>query len=308
MSRLHYALPIDVVRRFNPQITRSNLEDWKSSPDAALVGYEDIDTITSRLEGIESKWDRKATPMRPVRIGSEAAPIYESAKGKGFPVNIYLDHMNIAPIDPNAGDFIERRTGRDSWTDITNREGSSWVADYREGTLTVYELPGYGNLPVLRNYRDRFIKLSYRLGAGGDYANAGETTLTASLASGDTSTVGVEHASRLPPSGGTMLVGSDEYIVVSEVDHGSGEIRVAERGVRRTEDVQHDAGTRVHYCPMDVREAIAAKTAEELVRSDGWTVDVADGDGSVDPERKIDDWEDEWTSTIAEYNDNYGYQ
>lgn len=308
MPRLNYALPIDVVRRFNPQVTRSNLEDWQSSPDEALIGYEDVDAIASRIEGVEAKWDRQATPMKAVPVASSDAPIIKSAKGKGYPVHVYLDNMNIAPIDANEGDFVERRTGRGNWTDITNEEGSSWAADYRKGILTVFELPGRGHLPVLRRFRDRFLRLSYRIGAGGDYANAGQTTLTSTLASGSTSTIGVQHASRLPRNGGTMLIGGDEYVVVDSVDHANDEISIAERAVRRTEDVEHASGTTVHYCPMDVREAVAAKAAQELVRSDGWTLDVADSDHSVDPERKLDDWETEWEGTVSEYSEQAGYQ
>lgn len=308
MSRLTYALPVDVVRRFNPQITQSNLEDWQSDPEAAIIGHEDVDKISARVEGVEAKWDRNARPMRSVRVGSQDAPVYQSAKGRGFPIHVYLDNRNVAPFDASQGDFIERRTGRDSWTDITNEEGSSWVADYREGTLTLYELPGRGHMPVLRRHRDRFIRLSYRVGAGGDFQHAGETTLSAQLGQGATTTVGVADASRLPASGGVMLVGGAEYIDVSSVDRSTDEITVASRGVRATTDADRPSGSTVHYCPVDVREAVAAKAAEELVRYDDWTSELVDNGRAVQAERKLDDWEDEWTSTVAQYSDNYGYQ
>jgi len=308
MSRLHYALPIDVVRRFNPQITESNLQDWSNNPKEALIGHEDIDKIVSRVEGVKAKWDRNARPMRSVRVGSQDAPVYKSAKGRGFPVHVYLDNRNVAPFDASQGDFTERRTGRDNWTDITNEEGSSWVADYREGTLTVYELPGRGHLPVLRRYRDRFIRLSYRTGAGGDYAHAGQTTLSAQLAQGATTTVSVADASRLPRTGGVMLVDGSEYIDVSDVDHSADEITARARGVRATSDADRASGSTVHYCPMDVREAVAAKAAQELVRYDDWTDVLVDNGRAPEPERKLDDWEAEWQQTVAQYSDNYGYQ
>jgi len=308
MSRLHYALPIDVVRRFNPQITQSNLKNWESSSEEALIGHEDIDKISARVEGIEAKWDRNARPMRPVRIGSQDAPIYLSAKGAGFPVNAYLDERNILPLDPKEGDFVERRTGRDSWVDITNREGQAWVANYREGTLTIFRLPGHGSLPVLRNYRDRFVRLSYRLGVGGEYGQAGQTTLTSTLAQSATGTIGIDDASRLPPGGGVMLVDGAEYIDVSSANHDADKITIRARGVRATSDAERASGSTIHYCPIDVREAIAAKAAQELVRFDDWTDELVDGGRAVQAERKLDDWESEWTDAVADYSDNYGYQ
>ncbi|MBX0350477.1 hypothetical protein [Haloarcula pellucida] len=299
---------MDVVRRFNPQITQSNLESSSSNPEEALIGHKDVDKISARIEGVEAKWNRSARPMRPVRIGSRDAPVYLSAKGAGFPVHAYLDEQNILPLDPNEGDFIERRTGRDTWTDITTREGQAWVADYRMGKLTIFRLPGHGSLPVLRNYRERFVRLSYRLGVGGEYGTAGQTTLTSQLAQGSTTTIGVDDASRLPPSGGVMLVDGAEYVDVASVDHSADEITIRARGVRATSDADRASGSTVHYCPMDVREAVAAKAAEELVRFDDWTDELVDGGRAVQAERKLDDWESEWTNTIAQYSDNYGYQ
>jgi hypothetical protein len=307
MPRLNYALPVDVVRRFNPQITQENLQNWESDPEAALIGHEDYEKIVARLEGVESKWERKATPMRAVHVRSSDTPVYKSAKGAGFPVHVYLGHRNVIPFDAAQGDFIERRTGRDTWTDITNEEGSSWVADYEMGRLTVFELPGRGHLPVLRRYRDRFVRLNYRIGAGGDYARAGQTTLAAQLKTGSTTTVSVSDASRLPREGGTMLVDGAEYVDVSSVDHDADEVSVATRGVRDTTDQDHSSEAVIHYCPMNVREAVAAKAAKELVQYDDWTAELVDNGRAVQAERKLDDWESEWMDALGEYGDKYGY-
>lgn len=309
MPRLNYALPTDVVRRFNPQITHENLANWESDPTASMIGNEDLEVVTSRLEGVESKWDRNATPMRPVRVGSRDAPIYKSAKGRGFPVHVYLDHRNIHPIDPDR-DVIERRTGRDSWTDITRREGSSWTADYRKGKLTVYTLPGRGNLPALRNYRDRFIRISYRLGAGGDYSNAGQTTLEGELTADQTGsvTVSVADASRLPRTGDTMLVGGSEYVQVSDVDHTTDEITISNRGLRLSPEEAHSAGETIHFCPMDVREAVAAKAARELVLFDDWADELVESGDAPRPEAKLDNWDAEWNDAVSDYGSLGGYR
>jgi len=301
MPRLTYALPMDALRKFDPTMQQSDLDN------NAFIGHDDEEIIISRLEGVESKWDRNATPMRPVRVGGGDAPKYKSAKGAGFPVHVYLDHRNVIPFDASQGDMIERRTGRDSWTDITNREGSSWVADYEMGKLTLYTLPGRGNLPALRNYRDRFVRLSYRLGAGGDYISAGQTTLSASLSAGATETVSVANASRLPETGGVMLVGGSEYVEISAVDESADEVTIRSRGLRLSEDTSHDTGTVIHYCPMDVREAIAAKAARELVIYDDYTDWLVEGSEAFDRRAKLDEWEQEWNSTVASYNGNSGY-
>jgi rhodanese-related sulfurtransferase len=301
MPRLNYALPVDVIRKFDPTLEPEDLDNNE------FIGHDDEEIIIARIEGLEAKWDRRAAPMRPVRVGGGDTPKYKSAKGAGFPVHVYLDHMNVIPFDSAQGDVLERRTGRDSWTNIMNREGSAWVADYDEGKLTLYTLPGRGSLPALRRHRDRFVRLSYRLGAGGGYATAGQTTLSSALATGTTDTVAVADASRLPETGGTMLVGGTEYVEVSAVDHAADEITIRTRGLRVSSDTDHPDGTVVHYCPLDVREAIAAKAARELVIYDDYTDWMVEGSEAFDRRAKLEEWESEWTTTVANYSDAAGY-
>lgn len=205
--------------------------------------------------------------------------------------------------------MLERRSGRDNWTSIIDQEGSAWVADYEMGKLTLYELPGAGHLPaLLRNWRERFIRTSYRLGIGGEYARAGQTTLSNSLSQGTTGTVSVADATRLPPEGGTMLVGSTEYVAVGSVDHGADELTIDTRGVRATQDTDHDAGAIVHFCPLDVRDAIAGKAAAELQGYDIFVDQLIDTGEAVNPRDRIETWETEWNRAVASYSDNYGYK
>jgi hypothetical protein len=300
MPRLSYALPSDVLRRVDPTATTSDLMDTN------VFGAQDRETLRSRLEGVESKWDRHATPMRPVPVGSRETPKYHSAKGGGYPVHIYLEHQHIHPIDASMGDLIERRTGRGSWTDITTQEGSAWTADYEMGRLTVYKLPGAGALPALRDYRDRFLRVSYHLAAGGDYSRAGQTTIDGDVSMGTDGTLSVAHASRLPRSGGTMLLGGSEYVHVDSVDHETDEIEIATRGVRRSEKAAHGSEPVIHYCPMDVREAVAAKAAREFVIVDDLTEWLFD-DPNIDLETKLEEWEAEWQEAVGGYSDNAGY-
>lgn len=295
---------MDVYRRFNPQVTESNLDS-----DSVIGSTDDLEIIVASIEGVEGKWNRNARPMTPEPVG-RGGWIYKSAKGAGLPLNIYLDHMWVIPFDAAQGDAIERRTGLDTWTDITSEEGSSWTANYRKGKLTLIELPGHGSLPALRRFKDRFIRVTYRVGLGGEFQVAGLTTLTEQLAQGSTTTIGVDDAQRLPPSGGTMLIDGTEYVEISSVAHDTNELTVASRGLRLTSDQAHASGVEIHYCPLDVREAVAAKAAQELVRHNDWTDQLVETGGQATPpaERKLQDWEDEWTGALANYSDNYGYQ
>lgn len=298
MARTTYALATDVTRRFDPTLTQSQLE----SDD--FIGQDDLDTIRSRLEGVESTWDHEATPMRAVPVGSRDAPQYFDAKGSPWPVTIYLDHRNVAPLDPNQGDFIKTRTGRDDYSDITGREGSAWVADYDMGVITVYRYPGAGQLPAFHRIRDRFVKIAYHLGAGGDFAAAGQTTLAEDVSADATPTVSVTDVDRLPRSGEyTMLLGGAEYVGARVADLDAGTVELTARGRRRTDAQQaHASGTTLHYCPMTVREAVAAKTARELVIYDDYTDWLVEGSEAFDRQSKLDAWDSEWTQALGNFS------
>lgn len=304
MSRPTYCTALDVLRRFDPQIDQTALDGKE------FIGNNDEEQVIARIEGVESKFEREARPLREVRVGAgPGSYVYKSAKGRGFPVHVYLDHMQIVPIDPAAGDVIERRTGRDNWVDITNQEGSAWVADYRKGKLTVFELPGRGHLPVLRNYRDRYIRISYRHGAlGGDPRAGGQATLGENLTQGQTGTVSVTDAGRLPGTGGTMLIDGAEYVEIAAVDLENNTVDIAARGLRGTADAARSSGDILHYCPMDVREAIASLTAREAVLYDDWTDQLIDTASGPKPAPKLDEWKQEFDDAVANYTDNYGYK
>jgi hypothetical protein len=307
MSRLTYATVVDVARRFDPRLDQASL----LSGELLEGDANDVETIQSRLDGIESKWDRQATPMRAIPIGSRTAPKVFDAKGSPWPVTIYLDHQNVAPLDPSMGDFIETRAGRDNYTDITAQRGSAWTADWDMGTITVHRYPGAGQLPAFHRIRDKFVRISYHVAAGGDRFRAGETTLTESLGESADGEVSVTQASRLPRGGGVMLVGGGsipggEYVDVASVDHDADTVEIADRGLRGTSNVAHDSGGSIHYCPMDVREAVAAKAAVELALTEDFTEWLFDGD--VDRQTRMDTWDSEWSNTVASYSDQAGYE
>jgi len=90
------------------------------------------------------------------------------------------------------------------------------------------------------------------------------------------------------------------------VDHDNDEIEIVSRGVRYTEDVEHDSGTTIHFCPLDVRDAVAAMGAVELLRTDAFTEAAYDGD--LDVSDKTEQWTDEYESAVGRYTDARGYK
>ncbi|MFB6189337.1 MAG: hypothetical protein ABEI57_05590, partial [Halapricum sp.] len=273
---------------------------------AALIGHEDVDKVNARIEGVEAKFESETSnALREVRVGSVGEPAtyeyYGNKYWKYSPATVYLDHRNILPIDPAQGDALEIRIGRDNWRDITGEEGQRWTANYRKGKLEIYS-----RLRQSTRYRnindDRFVRLTYRYGSlGGDRNSGGETTLAQSLATDVTGQVDVANVSRLPASGGTMLLGGAEYVSIETVDPQADTVTIRERGLRATQSVAFESGDTLHYCPMNVREGIAAKAARELVLYDDWTDELVEAGTVPQPQAKLDEWEQEWNQTVARY-------
>lgn len=304
MPRVNYCLPIDVVRRFNPAITQSTIDS-----DGYLT--EDTrDAIASRIEGVESQFETDTgAALREVRVGSQGAPAtYETLpakRGGRMPVTYTLDHRNVHPIDSAQGDTVEVRTGKDSWDDITADAGTRFkLIDPRQGKLEFYSRYRQTVALRIRPGVDGFIRLTYRYGGlGGSPTEGGQTTLGAALSNGATpSNLSVSDASRLPNEGGVMLVNGLEYVRVTNVDTTNDEVDIAERGLRRTASTHdHSSGDILHYCPIRVRESIAAKAAEELVRYDAFVEDLLPSNADIDPTRKLDDWSAEYDRLTARY-------
>lgn len=308
MGRLTYSVPEDVVRlAFGATTPRAGTSDIATALDAneVLGTQDDRAYLTTLLDRAESRWDSEATPMKPTPVGSASVPNYYSAKGKPWPVRIYLDHRNVHPLDANAGDVLAIRTGRDQYHDILGQEGSAWTADYEDGIITIHRAPGAGHLPSFYRIREKFLKINYRISAGGDFSRAGQTTLGESLTDTQTGTVDVANADRLPESGETVLLGGTEYAYVSSADHSGDTIELAERGVDLTPATSHNSGAEIHYCPSEVRDAVGLMAAIRVATGESFTEGAFDGD--LDWSSRKDDWNDEIDRTVANYTDQGGY-
>lgn len=255
---LPYAHPVDVARALD------------KSPD--MIDESEKERYATRAAAASQKWDSDTgTPMRSVRVGAPERPetweVYDAADSNGYrPVVFDLNHSPINPIDPEAGDTIEVRDGRDEYNDITDEQGDGWVIDYPKGQLKIYRF--IINTNFFERSTERFLRITYRHGAlGGSRERGSETTLS-TAAEFDTDTLDVVDASFLPEPPFAALVGSGvdlEYVRVLSLN---GDSLNVTRGVSETVETDHPQGAEVQYVPRDVREAVAAKAAERLVMND----------------------------------------
>jgi len=280
-------LPTDVIRRFDPQIPESDLRNvTQGSP----IGRDDYETIVSKIEGVESKL--RAETGRPYLRRQEGDP--DAPETWTTPMSVDWDRSRpVAKIFCTLpDDEVIEILGiefRDSFDTFHTVDLDNVSLNPNQGTLSIRRgvLPsGIWNWISHEGYN---VRVAYTYGArGGSDGRAGQTTLTEQV-DDTTGTVDVENETRLPPSGGTMLL-EDEY-VGAEV--GDGQVDLVERGLRGTSASSHDSGDTLHYCPINVREGVAAKAAMELVTVVD-KIDEAVGE-QFNPSEKREVWEAEWS-------------
>jgi len=292
---LPYCSPEDIRRKLD--------QPARTLDSAARRRYE------TRAESASDEWDSATgTPMRTVRVGIAEEPRtweYHDAHSIGGrpPQQIPLKYDSIVPVDRSAGDRIEIRTGRDSWDDVTDEEGDSWVIDYRRGQIKLYRF--LINRLRFEQQSERFIRLSYRHGGlGGDRASGVSAALDADVAEGDT-TLPLVNAARFPDAPIVVAVGttgSFEYVRVTGVDRANDELTV-DRGVRATDAQSHSSGADVQYSPTDVREAVAARAAELLTLDDDADTSIPDDGQLTSRSERADRFRTEWEMAAARYSD-----
>ena len=290
---LPYATPEDVARL---------LDD----PPEQLTS-ERRTVYQSRVERASQKWDKSTgEPMRTIRTGSRDRPEtweqHDAREVRGAPpVRINLDHGDIVPFDRDAGDRLEIRKGRDTFDDVTDEEGDTWVLDYRRGELKIYRF--LIDRAVFERAAQRFMRITYRHGGlGGDRDRGAETATTAS-ATPDATTLPVAEASVFPQAPFSALVGSrttQEVVEVTDVDPDTDELTVA-RGQEFTTPVTLSSGDTVQYTPADVREAVASKATEQVIMNDDADFAVPDNGNLSSRAERAERLRDEWEQTAATY-------
>ncbi|MEF8825436.1 MAG: hypothetical protein V5A34_05605 [Halapricum sp.] len=297
-----YCTVTDVLRRFDPGLSVADL-------GSAVFGIDSAEDVRARIRAVSQDWDRDTgTALRHLRAGSPGAPRtyeYQNARRQRtrYPLRVELDHDDIVPFNAVAGDVLEIRTGRDNWDDVTDAEGDEWVLLHDSGELKVFEF--LVDRIFFEAPDERYLRATYRYGAlGGARGRGGETTLTSDVDATSTS-LSVTNAARLPASGVMLLpnpeTDSSEYVRVTDVDTDTDTLTV-QRGVNGTVVAGHDEGTAVHYCPQDVRDAVAGEAAAELIRYDLSTQRQDSDDAAIPPRDKLEDWRQEYRRTKAKYS------
>lgn len=294
-----YCHIVDVVRKFDPTITETEVDinDFITNEDRAQLRAR-IDAVCADFE------DETGMAMRRGRFGAPNAPeTYEhqdvANRRPSKPLWATLTYRPVLPFDSAENDTLEIRTGKDSWEDVTDSAGDEFVLDNRTGRLKLYRT-------LLNRIHwdapdDRFLRATYRYGAlGGSQYAGGQTTLDGDIADSDTS-ISVANAARLPDRG-VVLIANDEYARITSVDHSTNTLTVT-RGLRATSAAAQSDGDAVHFCPENVRDAIAGQAARELVLYDDWVNRIVETEEGLQPSDKLDAWEDAYESLLSKHSE-----
>jgi len=189
--------------------TSQNSVRYASADDVLLALDKDPDEVNEQLrnraqqraEAATEKWiNRTGRPFHPVQIGNPDEPrtweIHDSQDAETWdPVRVMLDNRRILPLDPDEGDSLEVRTGRDDWDDITDGEGQEWVLDYRDRRLLLYRRRL--NLVPFDDPNTRFVRICYRYGPLGEDVEITADDVVESVPADVTGAVAAKAAMRL---------------------------------------------------------------------------------------------------------------
>jgi hypothetical protein len=297
-----YCHIIDVLRRFDPGLTVSDLEG-----SGSFVGPDGVQKVEAKIQEAGDIFEDKTRhAFRERRVGAPGRPdTYEHHGVKRHTFRsgskVWLEHRHVVPIDPDEGDAVEVRIGRDDWRDITGDEGPRWNANYVDGWIRLHSRWQATNR-WQKDLRENNIRVTYRYGAlGGDRGRGGETALSGSV--DDSSAPAVDGPGRLPPRG-TVLVGgpeNGEYVEYGGIDYTTGELERVSRGQRATAADSREEGTLVHYCPLSVRSAVADKTAVELLTYDDFTNQIGESD-NISPSNKVETWNENFEKALQKHS------
>lgn len=295
MPRTFYATPVDVLGKIVPNFTEQQLNDDQ------LFDYDDREWMLSKIEEYELKFEnetghawrerREGSPGHRSTYESWDVDFWRHQNG----ATLWLDHREVVPIDAEEGDALLLRTGRDNWRDITAQEGTMWSMNYDEARLRIFGhrfRGGWRKAGLTDN-----VRLTYRYGAlGGSENRGGQTELNEGIEAGDTS-LAVRDAARLPGRG-VVLIGGTEYAMLNGRDLTTHTLTVS-RGTRRTESKAHDAGATVHYCPTEIRSAVAARVAVEFIQTDHIGDNLPTPDDDLSFSNLIENLKSEWEDAKA---------
>jgi len=306
--RSQMATIVDVLRVFDPRLDAAELDDDLGN----YLGPETLEKVQTELEVAESALEAETnTTFRLATYGQAGERgtyhwipktdlINEESHRR--PTRFYL-RPNLIPFDPDEGDELAYRTGTDSFTPIPE---SQYMVNWRTGEVELFDVFGrsYFTKRVNRPYQASPIVARYRYGAGGHRTrDPGQTELTAEVDDTAGATVEVANTDRLPPNTNEpVLIGQSEYALI-DVDRSAGTITLTSRGLRGTDAQEHGEGDTVHYCPLDIRKAVAGKAAASL---NDWDVAVERLTQRIDYgdlQNRIDRAEEMYNTVVKRYRE-----
>jgi len=292
--RTYYAHPVDALRKFNPQMNENTLESGD------LIGESDLEKVLAAIADVESRFEadtgrymrqvRIGTPDRPETFESHRADMTRHQRG----AKVWLDNRFIVPFDPDKGDALLVRRGRDRWKDITSNS-NSYDLNSRKGYVRIYSR--FRSAYRFRARKQEMFRVCYRHGAPGGRRNVAAQTVMAEPSDVSDTTLVLEDAAVFVPN--TLVKIEEEYVQVTNVDVDSNEVEVI-RGVRGTEPKDLDIGDVAHFCPADLRSAVAAKAAVEIQSYADWINEIVDADGMRTSD-KVEMWNSEWEEAKRRY-------
>lgn len=327
-SRTTLAIPTDVARNFDSDITQAQLDadQFGAAPD-------DVDLLQSFLEDAEDEFFMETDSQ--IKIGrkgnkGQRETFEEVAKKlsghKQYRRNfshVTFDYDNrtdtlelangsILPFDPEEGDaaYLYRGLRGEGWEDITEDRGELWdIVNYKRGELIIspelkrlIRTRNRGGIGLVNNQLERVrIAISYRYGGlGGTRRQAARGTITEELSDSQTGTVSVSGDSTFPTddAGGGFVVLVDREYILARADPENDELELVERGVRGTQAASHDSDTRFSYTPPAIRKAVAARAAMQLVTSGRYQTWLPDTEDDITKSDLYDELETIWTTTV----------
>jgi hypothetical protein len=332
-DRTKLALPTDVGRLFDSTVSQAQIE-----ADTFQNAGDDVDLLESFIEDAEDEFhDATNARMRIGREGvAGARETYEQLTYDISGHEQYkrawtgvagdyrntervtdLDNKRVLPFDPTEGDeaYIYRGmgpaagSGSDDWEDVTDQRGELWdIINHRDGRIVIspttlarsLRTSNHGLSLAGRNrLREVRMAISYRYGGlGGSRNTTSETTLSASLSSGQTDTVSVADGANFPGTSEIVVSIGREYLSVKPRPD-TDEMEILTRGIRGTQDVQHDADAIIHYAPPAVRKAVASRAAENLATSSRYQKWLPDNEDDISKDDMIDQFSSTWERTIS---------
>lgn len=306
--RSSYAVITDVLRVFDPRLDAEELD----TDIGDYLGPETLEKTQTELEAAESALEAETnTTFRLATYGQDGLYgsyhwipkddlINEGSHSK--PTRFYL-RPNLIPFDPDKGDELAYRTGTDSFSTIPE---SQYMVDWNSGQVELFDVFGrsYFHKRANRHYQSSPIVARYRYGAGGHKTRVpGQTTLSATVDDTVGATVSVDETDRIPPNTTEpVLIGHSEYARI-DVDRVNGEITLTSRGLRGTDPQSHDADDIVHYCPLDIREAAAAKAAMSLNDWDFFVERISQRVDYGDVQSRIERAEKTYNDVVTRYRE-----